>query len=76
MIKNFYREKKPVFSLEVFPPKEAADISVTYNALDEMKKLQPDFISVTYGAGGGTRKRTVEIASYIQNTCQIEALTT
>lgn len=74
MIKNFYREKKPVFSLEVFPPKEAADISVTYNALDEMKKLQPDFISVTYGAGGGTRKRTVEIASYIQNTCQIEAL--
>lgn len=79
MIKNLYEEQnkkqgKPVFSLEVFPPKENADISSIYHTLDQMKQLQPDFISVTYGANGSTSKRTVEIASYIQNNCGIEAL--
>lgn len=80
MIKNIYKEKnlgaprKPVFSLEVFPPKENTDISVIYNTLDKMKELHPDFISVTYGANGSTSKRTVEIASYIQNNCGVEAL--
>lgn len=73
MIKCMYQEK-PVISLEVFPPKEDTDISVVYSALDQMKELNPAFISVTYGANGGTRHRTVEIASYIQNTCGIEAL--
>lgn len=74
MIKNLYKKKKPVISLEVFPPKEDTDISVIYNTLDKMKKLDPDFISVTYGANGSTRHRTVEIASYIQNTLGCEAL--
>lgn len=74
MIKNLYQQKKPVFSLEVFPPKEDTDISVIYQTLDQLKELQPDFISVTYGASGGNRHRTVELASYIQNTCHIEAL--
>lgn len=79
MIKNLYRERnkeqgKPVFSLEVFPPKETTDISTIYSTLDKMKELHPDFISVTYGANGSTSKRTVEIASYIQNNCGVEAL--
>lgn len=74
MIKNLYKKKKPVISLEVFPPKEDTDISVIYNTLDKMKELDPDFISVTYGANGSTRHRTVEIASYIQNTLGCEAL--
>lgn len=74
MIKTLFTQKKPVFSLEVFPPKEDTDISVIYKALDKMKEFHPDFISVTYGAGGSTRSRTVEIASYIQNTCHIEAV--
>lgn len=74
MIKNFYRTKKPVFSLEVFPPKKDSDISTIYNTVDQLKELSPDFISVTYGAGGSTSKKTVEIASYIQNTLGIEAV--
>lgn len=74
MIKNLYQRKRPVLSLEVFPPKPDIDISVIFRTLDQMKTLRPDFISVTYGASGSNRDRTVEIASYIQNTCGIEAL--
>lgn len=74
MIKSMYREKKPVYSLEVFPPKEDTDIQVIYTALDAMKEVAPDFISVTYGAGGSNSKKTLEIASYIQNQCRIEAV--
>ena len=65
---------KAVFSLEVFPPKRDADIHVIFKALDEMKELSPDFISVTYGAGGGTSKETIKIASYIRNILGIPAL--
>lgn len=74
MIKNIYDKKKTVFSLEVFPPKNDADTSAIYEALEQLKLLNLDFISITYGAGGGTRKRTMDIASYVQNRCNIEAL--
>lgn len=74
MIKEMYREKKIVYSLEVFPPKENADIQTIFKALDSMKELRPDFIGVTYGAGGSNSKKTLEIASYIQNECRIEAV--
>lgn len=74
MIKELYKKKKPVLSLEVFPPKRDDDVSLIYQALDEFKNLNPDFISVTYGAGGSSSKKTVSIASYIQNICNIEAL--
>lgn len=74
MIKQLYQKQAPVFSLEVFPPKKDGDIETIYRTLDSLKELRPDFISVTYGAGGGTSKKTVEIASYIQNTLGIEAV--
>lgn len=74
MIKDIFSRKHPVFSLEVFPPKRDDDIALIYQALDDFKNLNPDFISVTYGAGGSSSKKTVSIASYIQNTCGIEAL--
>jgi len=74
MIRDIYQEKKAVFSLEVFPPKQDNDISLIFKALDELKNLNLDFISITYGAGGGTSKRTMDIASYVQNKCHIEAL--
>ena len=41
---------------------------------DEIKMLKPDFISVTYGAGGSNSKKTATIAAYIQNICEVEAL--
>jgi len=74
MIKQLYQKQEPVFSLEVFPPKKDSDIDLIYTALDSLKELNPDFISVTYGAGGSTSKKTIEIASYIQNTLNIEAV--
>ena len=75
MIKDFFHKNRPTYSLEVFPPKKDADVSVIYDALDEFKTLHPSFISVTYGAGGNTVENTFAIASYIQNQCGIEALT-
>ena len=66
--------KKTVFSCEVFPPKRNDDIYEIYKTLDELKLLKPDFISVTYGAGGSNSKKTATIAAYIQNICDVEAL--
>ena len=61
-------------SFEVFPPKKDDDFENCYKVLDDLATLGPDFISVTYGAGGSRSKKTVEIASYIQNTLKIDAL--
>ena len=63
-----------VFSCEVFPPKRDDDIYQIYKTLDEIKALKPDFICVTYGAGGSNSKKTATIAAYIQNICDVEAL--
>jgi methylenetetrahydrofolate reductase (NADPH) len=60
-------DKKTVFSFEVFPPKKTSSIDVIYNTLDELKDLSPDFISVTYSAGGsGNGSLACEIASRIK----------
>lgn len=75
MIKDLFHKNRPTYSLEVFPPKKDTDVSVIYDALDQFKELHPNFISVTYGAGGTTSENTFAIASYIQNQCGIEALT-
>ncbi|MCR4604444.1 MAG: methylenetetrahydrofolate reductase [NAD(P)H] [Eubacterium sp.] len=74
MIKEHFHSRRPTYSIEVFPPKPETDISVIYDTLDEVRSLQPDFISVTYGAGGSTSQNTFAIANYIQNQCHIEAL--
>ena len=68
-------KKKTVFSLEVFPPKPDADESVIYNTLEQLSDIKPDFISVTYGAGGGKNGcRTIEIASKIENSYGIDSV--
>lgn len=74
MIKDLFNEKKPTISFEVFPPKKDDEFEGVYATLDKLSILKPDFISVTYGAGGSRSKKTVEIASYIKNTLGIEAL--
>ena len=74
MIKNKFTGEEVAFSCEVFPPKRNDDIYGIFKTLDEIKVIQPDFISVTYGAGGGNRKNTVAIAAYIQNICEVPAL--
>lgn len=71
-----FKEKPCVFSIEVFPPKKAeATAESLYPALKTMSALNPDYISVTYGAGGGQAgKSTGEIAAHIKNELGIESL--
>ncbi len=73
-INELYKRKKTVISFEIFPPNEKYPIERVYSTIDELAKLNPDYISVTYGAGGSTRGRSVEIASRIKNIHNIEAL--
>ena len=73
MLQNMF-EHKPTLSFEVFPPKKDGDFESAFQVMDALGKLSPDFISVTYGAGGSRAGKTVEIASYIQNTLGIDAV--
>lgn len=73
-IKNIYKIKKPIISFEIFPPKKESSIDTIYDTIEALKDLKPDFISVTYGAGGSTRDKTIEIASIIKNKYYIETL--
>lgn len=66
---------KTVFSFEVFPPKKDSPIESVYSKLEEICSLKPDFISVTYGAGGTVgHSRTAEIASKIKNDFGVESV--
>ncbi len=73
MIQNMFENKRSI-SFEVFPPKKDGEFEAAFEILDAMGKLSPDFISVTYGAGGSRSGKTVEIASYIQNKLGIDAM--
>ena len=78
-IPEIYRKKKeegrPVFSLEVFPPKRKSNRDSIYEAVEILKATEPDFISVTYGAGGSIADfSTCEIASNIKQQYGIETL--
>ena len=68
-------KNKSTISFEVFPPKnKEGDISSIYSTIEGLAKLSPDFISVTYGAGGSTKGKTVEIASVIKHEYGIESV--
>lgn len=73
MIQNMF-ENKRTLSFEVFPPKKDGEFEKAFEVLDALGELKPDFISVTYGAGGSRSGKTVEIASYIQNTLKLDAV--
>lgn len=74
-IRGLFDKKKVVFSFEIFPPKTTSSIETIYKTLDELKGLNPDFISVTYGAGGSvTENRTLELSSLVKNKYGIEAV--
>ena len=64
----------PTLSFELFPPKNPAGWGTLYGTLSEISKLSPDYISVTYGAGGSTRLKTVELVVRIQSELGIESM--
>ncbi len=74
-INEILKTGKPTLSFEIFPPKPGAAFEPVMAAAADIAKLNPDFISVTYGAGGGTSSNTVKIASYIQKELGVTALT-
>lgn len=73
-IRDLLSKDQVTLSFEVFPPKKDMDAQPIRQAVGEIASLHPDFMSVTYGASGGTSKNTVEIASHIQSAYGVTAL--
>lgn len=73
-IKDLLAQDKVTFSCEIFPPKKESGFSGVFQVAESICRMGVDFISVTYGAGGSTTKKTVEVASYIQNGQNTTAL--
>lgn len=65
---------KPTLSFEFFPPKTEAGFTSLYQTIDELRPLRPGYVSVTYGAGGSTRSKTVDLVARIQNELGIRAM--
>lgn len=74
LIKDLFNEKKVVYSFEIFPPKATSPVETVYKTLEGLSDLQPDYISVTYGAGGNlSDNRTCELSSIVKNKYGTEA---
>ncbi len=65
---------RPLFSFEFFPPKDDAAAAQLMGTVADLKLLKPDYVSVTYGAGGSTRAKTLELVARIKNEVGIEAV--
>src|SRR5918996_5981729 len=66
--------RRPTFSIEFFPPKTAEATEQLYATARELRALEPDFVSVTYGAGGSTRDGTVEITTALKDEIGFETM--
>jgi methylenetetrahydrofolate reductase (NADPH) len=73
-IRNRLNPSNPCFSFEFFPPKTDEGTANLLKTLEELAPLEPGFVSVTYGAGGSTRDRTVELVTRIKQNTGIEAM--
>ena len=73
-ITELFKTKKRTFSFELFPPKTEQGYAGLLDTIGELAKLKPDFISCTYGAGGGNRGKTLDVVEHIQNKCRVTGL--
>ena len=73
-IRDRLQHKQPVFSFEFFPPRTEKGERNLLRSIERLAPLSPDFVSVTYGAGGSTRARTLEIVARIKREFGIEAM--
>jgi methylenetetrahydrofolate reductase (NADPH) len=74
-ILRFARERgEPVFSFEFFPPKTDDGVRQLWEAVEALRPLAPGFVSVTYGAGGSTRTRTIELVTRLKRESEIETV--
>jgi methylenetetrahydrofolate reductase (NADPH) len=65
-ISELFSQKRPVRSLEFFPPKDESGVETLRTAATSLKRMNPDFVSVTYGAGGTTRDRTAQVSALLK----------
>lgn len=74
LIRDRLAHKRPVFSFEFFPPRTAEGEGALMRSLERLAPLDPDFVSVTWGAGGSTRERTIDLVLRIRRELGIEAM--
>ncbi len=68
-ISEFFAQQRPLRSLEFFPPKDDAGVEALRATATALKRMNPDFVSVTYGAGGSTRERTAQVSEILRQEC-------
>ncbi len=73
-IRDLFQENRRLFSFEFFPPKSDAGMETLTRTIGDLEDLQPAFVSVTYGAGGTTRDRTVDLVARIEREHAITAM--
>ncbi|MFQ5560308.1 MAG: methylenetetrahydrofolate reductase [NAD(P)H] [Nitrospinota bacterium] len=73
-VADILTENKRVFSFEFFPPKTNQGMEELIKEVKELKHLSPSYVSVTYGAGGGTRDKTIDIVSRMKNSFDLEPM--
>ncbi len=73
-IRSRLNPSKPCFSFEFFPPKTAEGERQLWETLEDLRSLEPGFVSVTDGAGGSTRDRTIDLVTHIKERTGIEAM--
>ncbi len=73
-IGQLYEQDRPAISFEFFPPKTDAGYRTLYRTIGDLKQLGPSFVSVTWGAGGSTRRKTTDLVVQIQRDLGITAM--
>ena len=68
-----YSKERPIISFEIFPPKTSGGMENLYRIIKELIELGPDYITVTYGAMGSTRDKTIEIATIIRDNFGVDS---
>jgi len=73
-IRDLLRIGRPSFSFEFFPPKDEAGFQALFETVESLRQLDPTFVSVTYGAGGSTRRKTIELVTRIKHDLGLESM--
>ena len=68
-ISDFFAQQRPLRSLEFFPPKDDTGVEALRATATALQRIKPDFVSVTYGAGGSTRERTAQVSEILRTDC-------
>jgi methylenetetrahydrofolate reductase (NADPH) len=73
-ISELFTQGRPLRSLEFFPPKDDAGVDALRATAAALKRMNPDFVSVTYGAGGSTRERTAQICDFLKRDFELTVM--